>query len=272
MWPASQNIRTFETILVLIVMTPDSNITGRKRGFMRRTSGFYSLLFIGIILIGVGLYTGTTSHQVTYQTVSNGVIGHFLADDEKGYLQLKGYDDLYVIDQKNFTPVIKGISTFQNGDNVSFVYAPSETESVDVKSIYSHLQGTGAKVVEITLISDNGNKQNFNSKEYQDSPKGYYQNNWLMGGGLAALGFLLALVAFFVPKSNPAKEGFSIGTPPAGPGGYPQPQPGYPQPDGPPPYGGQYPPMQPGYPPPPQQGYPYNQQQPGNPYGQPPGQ
>lgn len=244
---------------------------------MRRSSGFFTLLLIGIVIVGVGIYMGTQSHQVTYQSHSAGTIAHFLADDDehKGYLQMDGSDDLFVVPENSFTPTINGIDTLKNGYRISFVYAPSETEHVDIKStLGTHLEGDGAEVVQLTLLEgDNGStNQVFTTSDYTKNPQGFYKNNWTYGGGLIALGAILAIVSLFLPKTRP-QQGFSINQPGAyPPGGQFPPNAQYPpQPGQFPPQSGPYAPQPGQYPPPQQQGYPYNQPPNNNPYNQPPG-
>lgn len=225
---------------------------------MRRPPAFRTLIILGGLGIIAGLILGFSSHQVTYQQVGQSTIAHFLAStsDNTGYFQMEGSSTLYFINQTDFTPVINGTQTFANGDVISFVYQPDDTSDIDVTSTRgTHLQGTAYRIVQIT--ASNGG-QVYTTQAYSQQPQGHYQNNWLTGIGLAFVGLLLFVGAFFV-KSKP-QPGFSI-SPAGGMGGVPPVNP-YQQP-----YqsGGAY--QQPSNPyAQPQQPY----QQPPDPYAQPP--
>jgi hypothetical protein len=256
---------------------------------MRRTSGFYMLLLVGIVLLGGGLFWGFTSHQVSYKS-TQGKIEHYLSNSDKGvgYLQMSGSPNLYYIEEKTFSPAINGLSTLRNGDTISFTYQPSVTTSIDVEATNTKttLKGTGYKVIKLT-VTDGAKNGDYVTSEYKDHPTGYFQNNWLYGGGAAAAGVLLALLAFLLPQSKQRSNEFSVGGQ-QGQGfsqnqgsGQGQPYPPFQQPyDAQPgtfvspyqdqhggPYqdqSGPYPPQivddAPfAYPPPQQQGYPYNQ-------------
>ncbi|MEO6891240.1 MAG: LPXTG cell wall anchor domain-containing protein [Ktedonobacteraceae bacterium] len=255
------------------------------------------LLILGIALAGAGVFMGTSSHQVTYQSVGQGTIAHYLSDNTTGYLQMSNSPTLYTVNEKDFSPAINGTSTFQDGDTISFVYEPSSTTDIDSSSsLGTHLQGTAYKVVQITR-TDAGAAQQFVSSEYTQNPNGFYQNNWptaiaMLLGGLVLLG----LGFFLLTRRKKPAAGFGVTPSPAvnamggQPGANPYQQPyqdvgqypgqagqyGYGQPPQ-----GAYPPVQPGsgqYPPapaqygqPPQGAYPPpSQYDPNRPYNPPP--
>jgi hypothetical protein len=240
----------------------------------------WGLIIIGGLLIIGGLIYGASSHQVSYQSVSEGSVAHFLVGDSTGYLEMSGSSALYVVNENDFTPTIDGTNTFGNGDNISFVYRTDETTDIDQTStIGTHLVGSGYTIVELTVFSDSGQKV-FKTTDYAQNPNGFEQNNWLAGGALAFVGLIIVGLAFVLParrkknivqpEYNPAMIGM-----PGQPNPYQQP---YQQPYQAPGQYNQYP-SQPN-----QYNPPYNQQygqaQPGqyeptqvaNPYNQPPRQ
>jgi len=244
----------------------------------QRSPAFFALIIIGVLLVIAGLIYGLSSRQTSYKSVPQGNIAHYLASDGTGYLQMEGDKALYVVHEDNFTPKI---SSFADGDTISFVYDPGETTSVDVTStLGTHLLGTAAKVVEITASATNGQTM-YKTPEYAADTQGYNHNQWGIGIALIIVGLLLAAGSFFLPKKKmpamitPAPfGGASInGLPPQQ---YPHPQQGaaqYPQQSYPPQYPPQYPPAQPSYQPQPgpfqQTPYTGEPQQP-DPYGQSP--
>lgn len=229
---------------------------------MRRPPAFRTLIILGALGIIGGLILGFSSHQITYRSVGQSTIAHFLSSssDSTGYFQMEGSSTLYLINENDFTPTINGTQTFANGDVISFVYQPDDTKDVDITSnLGTHLQGTAYRIVQITA-NNGGQQQVYTTQAYSQNPQGSYQNNWLPGIGIAIVGLLLFIGAFFV-KSKP-QPGFSIspagamgGMPPANPYQQPYPNSG--------PY--QQPPTQYQQPP-----NPYAQSQPPNPYAQPP--
>jgi len=231
---------------------------------MRRPPRFRALIILGVLGIVGGLILGFSSHQVTYQSVGQSTIAHFLSSssDSTGYFQMDGSSTLYYINESDFTPAINGSQTFSDGDAISFVYQPDDTTDIDVSSTNTstHLQGTAYRIVQITATDGNGNRQVYTTPAYSQNQQGHYQNNWLAGIGIAFVGLLLLIGAFFV-KSKP-QPGFSI-SPSAGMGGVPPTNP-YQQPyqQPPNPYAQPQPPYQ-------QPPNPYAQQ-PQQPYQQPP--
>lgn len=197
---------------------------------MRRSPAFRSLIVLGGLGIIIGLILGFTSHAVTYLSVGQSTIAHFLSssDSNTGYFQMEGSSTLYIINENDFTPVINGTQTFVNGDVISFVYQPDDTTDIDITStIGTHLQGPAYRIVQITA-NNSGQEQVYTTPAYSQHPQGYYQNNWLAAIGIGLVGLLLFIGAFFV-KSKP-QPGFSIspagamgGMPPVNP--YQQPYP-----------------------------------------------
>jgi len=229
---------------------------------MRRSPAFRTLIILGVLGFIGGLILGISSHQITYQSVGQSTIAHFLSssDSNTGYFQMDGSSTLYYISENDFTPAINGSQTFADGDTISFVYQPSDTTDIDITSTNTStvLHGTAYRIVQITASDGNGNQQVYTTPAYSQHPQGYYQNNWLAGIGIAIVGLLLFIGAFFV-KSKP-QPGFSI-SPAGAMGGMPPANP----------YQQQYPNSGPYQQPP----NPYAQppyQQPSDPYAQPPHQ
>jgi hypothetical protein len=164
------------------------------------------------------LIVGVVSPNIVYQNVGQGSIAHYLSSDGTGYLQLTNSPTLYIVNEKDFTPIINGIKTFADGDTISLVYQPNATTDIDVKSnIGTHLVGSAFRVVEITRTDTNG-QQIFTTPNYSQHPqgysqnnwgKGYSQNNWGIGIGIMIVGLLLIGGSFFLPRKKP-QAGFSI--------------------------------------------------------------
>ncbi len=177
---------------------------------MRRIVLFLMPLIFGIISIAFGVMTGITSHQVTYQQGTKGVIAHFLAAQTTAYLQMQGSPTLYIIHEQDFTPQINGVQTFTDGETVSFTYTTSETTPINVTSkIGTHLVGTADTIVAITAYDPNQPThalQIFMTAQYSKHLQGYYVNNWILGGGLLAAGFALCGISllFMRPKKQAA--------------------------------------------------------------------
>jgi len=245
----------------------------------QRSSAFFGVVALGIVLLLFGIVYGLGSRSTNYKSVAQGNIAHYLTSDGTNYLQMDGNPALYIIHENNFSPKL---TSFADGDTISFVYDPAETTSIDVQSsIGTHLNGTAAKVVEITASDTNGQRV-YKTPEYISNPQGYNRNQWGLGGGLIVVGLLALVGAFFLPrKKTPAVVIPSyMGTPVSGTPPFPYPQqpmqqPYSQQPVQQQPYPTQYPSTPgafqqapgAGYPQPPN---PYEQPQPpANPYGQP---
>ncbi len=248
------------------------------------------LIIIGLLLLIGGAIYGATSHQVAYQSVARGSIAHYLSDGTTGYLQMEGSPALYVINEHDFTPAINGTSTFADGDSISFIYRTDSTNDVDQTStLGTHLVGKAYTVVQITAFASSSGQTAYTTSAYNQNPNGFYENNWLVGGGLLLVGLAIAGLAFVVsmvrgknkaqPSYNAAAMEASMAAQPQAnpyqqtyqnPGQYPQqpyqnPAQYPPQPGQYPPQPGQYPqyPQQPGQSPAQNPQYPQYPQQPG---------
>ncbi|GAC1426238.1 MAG: hypothetical protein NVSMB54_12550 [Ktedonobacteraceae bacterium] len=165
----------------------------------QRSPAFFALIALGVVLLLAGIVYGLGSRQVQYKSAAKGSIAHYLSADGTGYLQMEGNASLYIVHQDNFSPKLP---TFADSDTVSFVYDPEETTAIDVKStIGTHLVGTAAKVVAITL-SDTAGQKTYTTPEYASNSQGYDHNQWPIGIGLLVVGLLLVGGSFFLPKKK----------------------------------------------------------------------
>ncbi len=174
----------------------------------------WGLIILGGILVIAGIYYGAGSHQVTYRSVGQETVAHFLSgdgssSDQNGYLQLENDPNLYVLNESDFTPALNG-NSFGDGDVISFIYRPDSTTSFDVKATNTstQLQGNFYTIEQITVAGSNGQSPKvYTSSEYKQNPKGFYQNNWWpsspnnwwhIGGGLVVFGLIIAGLALVV--------------------------------------------------------------------------
>lgn len=172
---------------------------------MGRSRWFIVLLIVGILLVLVGIGTGASSRSSTYKQIARGTIAHYLSADGTGYLQLDSSPDLYIVREGNFTPVVNGTSTFQDGDMVSLVADPKDTTNIDKTStIGTHLVGSAANVVQIVAFDDARQpKTTYTTSAYNQDKNGYTQNNWGIAAVLIVLGLLMSVGAFFLPRRKP---------------------------------------------------------------------
>ena len=74
----------------------------------------WGLTIVGALLTIGGLVYGIGSHAVTYQSVSQDTVIHYLSpadtSSSTGYLQLQNDPNLYVINESDFTPPLTGNS------------------------------------------------------------------------------------------------------------------------------------------------------------------
>lgn len=159
----------------------------------------WGLIIVGAALLIGGLIYGANSHSVAYKSVGQGTVAHFLAGDSTGYLKMDNSSTLYVLNENDFTPTINGTNTFANGDTISFVYRTDGTTNIDETStIGTHLSGPAYTIVELTVYANGGQKV-YNTADYSQHPSGFYQNNWLVGGAIAFIGFIIVDLAFILP-------------------------------------------------------------------------
>ena len=164
-------------------------------------------LIFGIGCISVGIIVGNQSHQVVYQSVTNGNIAHYIiGDNGTDYMQIAGSPTLYIVNEKDITPHFDASLL---GNNISFLYQPDTTTKIDVSDVAgNHLAGRAYTILQITLP---GNNQTYNTSKYTQHPNGYYSNHWWIGGGLILLGALIAIVALFSPIRSLYIVGGTVG-------------------------------------------------------------
>src|SRR6266581_1902537 len=175
-------------------------------------------MVVGLLLAIVGGAIGIFSHPVTYRIVNKEVVAHLLVGDSSSsnqidFLQMENDNNLYIFNASNFSPTI-GSKSFGDGSSVSFIYKTDSTTYIDItsKNTSTHLVGDAYTLEQITVLDNKGQKQTtFSSSEYTQHPKGFYQlfwligpppigqNNWPIGGGLIALGLVIAILALMIP-------------------------------------------------------------------------
>ncbi|HTK06972.1 MAG TPA: hypothetical protein VL485_07380 [Ktedonobacteraceae bacterium] len=169
---------------------------------------------IAAVLIVAGLAVGLTSHQVTYQKADHVTISHYLSgsDDGKAYIQTSD-GTLYVLTELDFTPSLS--SDALQSRTATLIYNPDETETVavDATNTSTHLDGTGATVVELISYANSTDTTGkaFVTSDYTQHPQGIYSNQWGGGAVLMLVGIALAAIFFFARKNSKNKPGYNNG-------------------------------------------------------------
>ena len=172
-------------------------------------------LFTGLLCAICGLIIGLSSHQVTYRNTEREIVAHFLSGGSSssnriGYLQMVNDAKLYIINEDDFSPAVKD-NSFGDGDTISFIYRPMDTTSINVSATNTstHLQGPAFTVEQFSVLPSGGSNssgaQTYTGSEYSKNPKGFYQNNWLLGAGPLAVGLILIVVGL-VLQLLPARK------------------------------------------------------------------
>lgn len=173
-------------------------------------------LITGLFCAIGGLFIGISSHQVTYRNGGREIVAHFLSGGSSssnhiGYLQLENDNNLYIINEDDFSPRVQDRS-FGDGDDISFIYRPVDTTNINVSATNTstHMQGAAYTIVQFTVFPSNSSNDQqgttYTSSEYSKNPHGYTQNNWLLGGGLLALGLLLLATGFILQLLHGRKK------------------------------------------------------------------
>jgi hypothetical protein len=145
---------------------------------------------------------------VTYRNGGREIVAHFLSgggssSNHIGYLQMVNDNNLYTLNEDDFSPHVQD-SSFGDGDDISFIYRPEDTTNVNVSATNTstHMQGAAYTIEQLTVFPSNSSSNQegttYTSSEYSKNPHGYTQNNWLLGGGLLALGLLLIATGFIL--------------------------------------------------------------------------
>jgi hypothetical protein len=165
-------------------------------------------LVTGLLCAIGGVLMGVSSHQVAYRNPGREIVAHFLSGGSSsssriGYVQMVDDDNLYILDEDNFSPPVKD-NSFGDGDSISFIYRPVDTTSINVSATNTstHLQGQAYTIEQFTVLPNNSSNVvepvTYTSSEYSKNPRGYFQSNWQLGGGLLGLGLLLVVVGFIL--------------------------------------------------------------------------
>jgi hypothetical protein len=165
-------------------------------------------LVTGLLCAIGGVLIGVSSHQVAYRNPGREIVAHFLSGGSSssnriGYLQMVDDDNLYILNEDDFSPPVKD-NSFGDGDTISFIYRPVDTTSINVSATNTstHLQGQAYVIEQFTVLPSNGSNGvtpvTYTSSEYSKDPRSYFQSNWLLAGGLLALGLLLVVVGFIL--------------------------------------------------------------------------
>ena len=159
-------------------------------------STFFGRLIVGVLLLVIGIVYGLGSHNVAYQLVQQQgptdlIYGNALQGEDY-YYHVDGTNAYYDIHAADFSPFpVPG--TFTN-KNVLLRIEEGSTGSVSgTLNDGTTFSGIGYKVVQFVLVDTQG-QQNFTTEEYRDHPDGYYDNQWIVGGIAAGLGFLLIAI------------------------------------------------------------------------------
>jgi hypothetical protein len=185
------------------------------------------LLFLvtGLLFAISGLYIGLMSHQATYHTVGKEIVAHFLSgngssSNRVGYLQMVNDNNLYIINENNFSPNVKD-NSFGDGDTLSFTYRTTDTDNINVSATNTstHLLGPAYTVEQFSVFPSSGSSGQgprlYTSAEYGKNPHGFYVNRWTSGAGPLALGLILIAVGFILRGRNKKQTSLAV-VPPSG--------------------------------------------------------
>ena len=162
----------------------------------------WGLATIGLLLLISGLVYGFDSHSITYHTVGQGSIEHYISApaSRNGYLQMTGSPTLYIVHENDFAPIIHSTSTLQDGAVIAFVYRTDDTTPINETSdIGTHLEGDAYTVEQVTLFASGSQPHVFTSSDYAQHPSSYNDNHWPIGLPLTIVGLLIVITALFGP-------------------------------------------------------------------------
>jgi len=160
------------------------------------------MITLGILGIIFGMVYGPNSHHITYQDVERGTIAHYLSNNELGYLQMVDSPILYILHETDFTPIIQGMKTLIDGDEIAFKYQTINTTNIDVTSdTGTHLSGIAYNIVQVTFY-DTNMIQNYATSTYIQHPQGFDSNNWEIGIATILAGLVLIMASFFLKRQS----------------------------------------------------------------------
>jgi hypothetical protein len=168
--------------------------------FLSRRWGW---MVLGVVVAGIGVVLGASSHQVKYQPITNGNFTPYVVEGGTDYLQASDGSTYYVIKESDLSPHFDGNTVFGGSQKTFAILTRSDTESVDVQlTDGTHLQGTGYRVERIAQVDPTTGQymQIYSTAEYTQNPNGFYENDWLGGIGLIALGLLSFALGLFAPR------------------------------------------------------------------------
>ena len=160
-------------------------------------------MILGVVVAGIGVALGASSHQVKYQPITNGNFTPYVVEGGTDYLQASDGSTYYVIKEADLSPHFDGNTVFGGGQKTFAILTRSDTENVDVQlTDGTHLLGTGYRVERIAQADPTTGQfmQTYSTAEYTQNPSGFYENDWAGGIGLIALGLLSFGLGLFAPR------------------------------------------------------------------------
>ena len=160
-------------------------------------------MVLGVVVAGIGVALGASSHQVKYQPITNGNFTPYVVEGGTDYLQTSDGSTYYVIKESDLSPHFDGNTIFGGNQKTFAILTRSDTEDVDVQlTDGTHLLGTGYRVERIAQVDPTTGQfmQIYSTAEYTQNPNGFYENNWAGGIGLIVLGLLSVGLGLFAPR------------------------------------------------------------------------
>jgi hypothetical protein len=153
-------------------------------------------LIIGALLLIGGIVYGLGSHDIVYQWVqqqgSANIISGNALQGEDYYYHIPGSNTYYAIHAADFSPYPLP-DTFENETASLQIEAGSAHSVSGTLNDGTTFSGTAYKVVHFVLMDTQG-QHVFTTQEYRDHPASYYTDQWLIGGTVTILGFLLIAI------------------------------------------------------------------------------
>lgn len=158
-------------------------------------------IILGIILLGAGLYYGTTSHAVTYQRFEGTrEYRSLMIDGAYNFVPTQSANGVFYQLSMNDFPMLPA-PTGKDPETEDFLYTVEsfvyETTPITSQSIFTR-QGAKAKgyhVVEVTFAGKTGKTTTLSTQGYKEHPNGYTVNNWPVGLSIVGAGVAFLLLA-----------------------------------------------------------------------------